>query len=114
MASIAAEEVRDYYDLNTKQWFARPSCRVGRGRHQLHVLDLGCGIGNSLIRRRLTGYGVKRKPWCRAWSRAATPVLSPFGERKAQDQIPSPPPAVASAGRHRHELLAVDHVDSGR
>jgi cyclopropane fatty-acyl-phospholipid synthase-like methyltransferase len=80
--STATEEVRDYYDLNTARWFARPrdSDAIHRAvwgegvRSQaeafryvdrlvlreleeiagsfpapLHVLDLGCGIGNSLI-----------------------------------------------------------------
>ncbi|MEO8260585.1 MAG: class I SAM-dependent methyltransferase [Acidobacteriota bacterium] len=78
----AADEVRDYYDLNTARWFARPRDsdaihravwgegvtsqadafryvdRLVLGELQglarsfpapLHVLDLGCGIGNSLI-----------------------------------------------------------------
>ena len=82
MSSIATEEVRDYYDLNTARWFARPrdsdaihravwgegvTSQAGAFQYvdrlvlgeleglagafpaPLHVLDLGCGIGNSLI-----------------------------------------------------------------
>jgi cyclopropane fatty-acyl-phospholipid synthase-like methyltransferase len=81
-SSTAAEEVRDYYDLNTARWFARPRDSdaihravwgegvgsqaeafryvdrlvlreleelAGSFAEPLHVLDLGCGVGNSLI-----------------------------------------------------------------
>ncbi|OFV91301.1 MAG: hypothetical protein A3H95_12390 [Acidobacteria bacterium RIFCSPLOWO2_02_FULL_64_15] len=78
----AAQEVRDYYDLNTARWFGRPRVSdaihravwgegvgteaeafqyidrlilgeiqelSGSFRAPLHVLDLGCGIGASLV-----------------------------------------------------------------
>ena len=37
-----------------------------------------------------------------------------FRERKAQDQVSSPPASVASAGRHGDKFLAVHHVRRGR